>query len=266
MDDQKNLFLALLLTGLVLSVWYFFAAPQMDRQRQLAQQQAQSQSAAPPAAPASGAGAPGAGAPGAGAPGAPAPSAATPGAPGAVPQAPPAAVTLTREAALAAAPRIRVETPRLDGSLALMGGRIDDLSHTQYRETVDLKSPPIVLLEPSGGPHPFYAEFGWIGAGGSTLKLPGPDTLWRQEGSGALSPDHPVTLVYDNGEGLEFHRTIGVDDKYLFTIEDSVSNKGAVPVTLYPYGLISRHGTPKTLGYYILHEGFIGVPWREISP
>jgi len=68
-----------------------------------------------------------------------------------------------------------------------------------------------------------------------------------------------VTLVYDNGEGLEFRRTIAVDDNYLFTIRDEVANKGASPVTLYPYALISRHGTPPTLGYYILHEGLIGV-------
>ena len=68
-----------------------------------------------------------------------------------------------------------------------------------------------------------------------------------------------VTLVYDNGEGLEFRRTIAVDDKFLFTIKDEVTNKGASPVSLYPYALISRHGTPQTLGYYILHEGLIGV-------
>ena len=68
-----------------------------------------------------------------------------------------------------------------------------------------------------------------------------------------------MTLVYDNGEGLEFRRTIAVDDKYMFTIKDEVANKGAAPVTLYPFGLISRHGTPQTLGYYILHEGLIGV-------
>ena len=68
-----------------------------------------------------------------------------------------------------------------------------------------------------------------------------------------------MTLTYDNGEGLEFRRTIAVDDKYLFTIKDEVANKGANPVTLYPYALISRHGTPQTLGYYILHEGLIGV-------
>ena len=91
------------------------------------------------------------------------------------------------------------------------------------------------------------------------MKLPGPDTLWRQQAGGALSVGRPVTLVYDNGEGLEFRRTIAVDDKYLFTIKDEVVNKGAAPVTLYPYALISRHGTPQTLGYYILHEGLIGV-------
>ena len=78
-------------------------------------------------------------------------------------------------------------------------------------------------------------------------------------GRGALAVGRPVTLVYDNGEGLEFRRTIAVDDKYMFTIKDEVANKGAAPVTLYPYALISRHGTPQTLGYYILHEGLIGV-------
>ena len=83
--------------------------------------------------------------------------------------------------------------------------------------------------------------------------------MWRQEGAGALTAGKPITLTWDNGEGLEFRRTIAVDDKYLFTVKDEVANKGAAPVTLVPYALISRHGTPKTEGYYILHEGFIGV-------
>jgi YidC/Oxa1 family membrane protein insertase len=246
MDDQKNLLLALVLTGIVLIGWqYLFAVPQLEKQKQIAQQQQTQQQAQTPQ---------------------PTPSA-QPGvapqvAPGAVPQAPGlpnATPTLTREAALAASPRVRIDTPRLAGSLALMGGRIDDLALVQYRETVDPSSPPIVLLAPSGSPHPFYAEFGWTGAAGTSVKLPGPDTLWRQEGTGALSVGHPVTLAYDNGEGLVFHRTVSVDDKYLFTVKDSVENSGAAAVTLYPYALISRHGTPPTLGYYILHEGLIGV-------
>jgi YidC/Oxa1 family membrane protein insertase len=243
MDDQKNLLLAIVLTGVVLIGWqYLFAGPQLERQRQLAQQQQQQQAQQPlPNAQ---------------------PGAVPQVAPGTVPQAPAlpsAAQTLTREAVLAASPRIRIDTPRLSGSLALMGGRIDDLALVQYRETVDPKSPPIVLLAPSGSPDPFYAEFGWTGAAGTSAKLPGPDTLWRQEGAGMLSADHPVTLVYDNGEGLQFRRSVSVDDKYLFTIKDSVANKGAAAVTLYPYALISRHGTPPISGYGISHEGPIGV-------
>jgi YidC/Oxa1 family membrane protein insertase len=244
MDDQKNLLLALVLAGVVLIGWqYFFASPQLERQRQIAQQQQSQQQSQqlPPTAQ-----------PGSTPQVAPGTTPQTPGLPGAAP-------TVTRDAALAASPRIRIDTPRLSGSLALMGGRIDDLALVQYRETVDPNSPPIVLLAPSGSPEPFYAEFGWTGAVGTTAKLPGPDTLWRQEGAGALSADHPVTLVYDNGEGLQFHRTIAVDDKYLFTIKDDVANKSAAAMTLYPYALISRHGTPPTLGYYILHEGLIGV-------
>src|SRR5262249_19960338 len=91
------------------------------------------------------------------------------------------------------------------------------------------------------------------------VKVPGPDTTWRQLGTGSLAPERPVTLVYDNGEGLEFRRTISVDDKYLFTLKDEVVNHGTAPASLYPYALISRHGTPRTSGYYILHEGLIGV-------
>jgi YidC/Oxa1 family membrane protein insertase len=242
MDDQKNLLLALVLTGIVLIAWqYLFAVPQIEKQKQIAQQQQTQAQQPPPAAQ----------------PGAP-PQAA----PGTVPQAPGSpgmTQILTREAALAASPRIRIDTPRLSGSLNLAGGRIDDLALVQYRETVDPNSPPIVLLAPSGSPQPFYAEFGWTGAAGTSAKLPGPDTLWRQEGGGALSVDHPVTLVYDNGEGLQFRRRVSVDDKYLFTIKDEVANGGAAAVTLYPFALISRHGAPPTLGYYILHEGLIGV-------
>jgi YidC/Oxa1 family membrane protein insertase len=242
MDDQKNLLLAIVLTGVVLIGWQFlFAVPQLEKQKQIAQQQQTQVQQPPPNAQ----------------PGTPPQIA-----PGTVPQAPGlpnAAPTQTREAALAGSPRVRIDTPRLSGSLALMGGRIDDLALLQYRETVDPNSPPIVLLAPSGSPQPFYAEFGWTGAAGTSAKLPGPDTLWRQEGAGALSVGHPVTLVYDNGEGLAFRRSISVDDKYLFTIKDSVANSGTAAVTLYPYALISRHGTPPTLGYYILHEGLIGV-------
>ena len=246
MTDQKNTIIAIVLSALVLIVWQiYFGVPQLDKQKQIQQQQAQERSQQPPAAPQQ--------------PGA----TQTPSAPG-TPQAPtqPGGVpaqTMSRDAALAASPRVHIDTPSLSGSISLKGGRIDDLSLVKYRETVDPNSPPIVLLAPSGSPHPFYAEFGWSAPSGTSLKLPNSDTVWQQQGSGALSVGHPVTLVYDNGEGLLFRRTIAVDENYLFTLKDEVLNRGAAPVTLYPFGLISRHGTPQTLGYYILHEGLIGV-------
>jgi YidC/Oxa1 family membrane protein insertase len=237
MSDQKNTILAIVLSALVFIVWqYFFGMPLQEKQKQAAQQQQQAQQTQPPAAT----------------------SESRPQAPG---QVPPAAqpTELSREAALAKSQRVRITTPRVTGSIALTGGRIDDVSLPTYRETVDPNSPAIVLLSPSGGPNPFYAEFGWVPAAGATVKVPGAETVWQQQGTGELGIGHPVTLTWDNGDGLEFRRTISVDDKYMFSLRDDVTNRGANGVTLYPYALISRHGTPPTLGYYILFEGLIGV-------
>jgi YidC/Oxa1 family membrane protein insertase len=257
MNDQKNMILAIVLSAIVLFAWQFFIGmPQMEKQRQQAQQQ-QAQKQTP--APTPGTTPPPGTAPVPGQPG----SAPVPGQPGAPPvagaPASPTGQVFTRATVLAASPRIAIDTPSLKGSIALKGGRIDDLALTQYRETVDPKSPAIVLLSPSGTEHPFYAEFGWVRGVGENAKVPDIETVWRQEGAGALTVGKPITLTWDNGAGLEFRRTIAVDEKYLFTAKDEVVNKGAAPVTLLPYGLISRHGTPKTEGYYILHEGFIGV-------
>jgi YidC/Oxa1 family membrane protein insertase len=245
MTDNKNTILAIALSALVLLGWqYFFAMPQEKaRQEQLqSQQQAQKQNAPTPAQPGQ----------------APATQAGPAQMPGQA-SAPAAATPIDRAAALAASPRVAIATGSVQGSIALKGGRIDDLALIKFRETVDPKSPPIVLLAPSGTADPFYAEFGWTGTAGTNVKLPTADTMWTQAGSGALSVSHPVTLTYDNGEGLEFRRTISVDDKYMFSIKDEVTNKGSSPISLYPYALISRHGTPQTAGYYILHEGLVGV-------
>src|SRR5712671_5143600 len=165
----------------------------------------------------------------------------------------------SRQDALARSQRVAIDTPRVKGSIALTGGRIDDLSLVQYRETTDPKSPAIQLLSPSGSPQPFYAEFGWIDSSGMNLQVPTSETKWRLEGSENLGIGRPVTLVWHNGEGLEFRRTISVDDKYLFNVRDEVANHGSAAVVLAPYALISRHNPPPTLGYYLLHEGPIGV-------
>jgi YidC/Oxa1 family membrane protein insertase len=166
---------------------------------------------------------------------------------------------LSRQEALARSARIAVETPRLRGSIALTGGRIDDLALVQYRETTNPSSKAIELFSPSTSPQPFYAEFGWIDSSGMNVKVPTSETAWRQQGSDSLGIDRPVVLVWQNDQGLEFRRTISVDDNYLFSIRDEVVNRGRLPVTLAPYASISRHNPPPTQATYLLHEGAIGV-------
>ena len=246
MTDNRNMILAVILSGVVLLAWqYFYNVPQMERQRAQQAQQAELQKPAPkPAETTSPSSAPPQ-------PGSTAPSPAAPAASS------PAAV-VSRDQALAESQRVKIETPSLIGSISLKGARIDDLSLVKFRDTVDPASPAIVLYSPSGTAAPYYAEFGWVPAAGSTVRVPDRNTEWQQESSGALTPTSPVVLKYDNGEGLTFRRTISVDERYLFTIKDDVSNVGNAPVTLYPFALISRHGAPQVSGYYILHEGLIG--------
>ncbi len=153
-------------------------------------------------------------------------------------------------------PRVKINTPRLHGSISLIGGRIDDLTLAEYRESLDPDSDEIVLLVPKGDKQAYYAEFGWVSGDGQAM--PGPDTLWRAEGK-MLSSDTPVTLTWDNGQGLKFNRTFSIDDKYMFTVTQTVANSGSKSATLYPYGLISRRTTPEVSGFYIIHEGLMGV-------
>ena len=234
-DDKRNMFLAIALSLAVLLGWnYFFAMPQLERQKRDQATTAPASQTAPTASPQGGQ-----------------PSVPVPGT---LPTQAGAPIIESREAALARSARVRVETPSLVGSLALKGGRIDDVSLRNYHETVDRASPNIVLLSPAGTQTPYYAEFGWVGTPGT----PNTDTLWQADGD-VLRPDKPVTLTYDNGQGLVFRRTLSVDDKFLFTVTDAVENRGAAPATLHPYGLVSRWGKPVTQGYYVLHEGLIGV-------
>jgi len=227
--DQRNLILAIVLSVTILLTFQFFFAPPPDPGTQTAGGQTTS----------------GAG-DGADVPQLPGDSATTP-----------ATANRSREEALAESPRLKIESPSLEGSISLLGGRIDDLTLKGYRETIDPNSPLITLLSPPGSPAPYYADFGWTTTDRS-IKLPGPDSLWAAD-SDSISPGHPVTLSWDNGEGLVFERVMEVDPDYLFTVTQRVANNSGAAVTLSPYGLVSRTGTPETLGYYILHEGLLGV-------
>ena len=237
--DQKNLLIAIVASVLILLGFQMFSEKFMTHPAPPPNSPAAQNAPGPAPAPAPGATAPPAIAP-------------TPGVP------PTKGEAQTREKAIASTPRIKIDTPTLHGSVALTGGRIDDLTLANYHDTVDPKSPEVVLLEPTGTKDPYFAEFGWVpGSADEKVKLPGPQTVWTAS-AGPLTPSHPVTLTWDNGEGLVFTRKISVDSNYMFTLADGVKNTGGAAVSLVPYALISRTGTPETSGYYILHEGLIG--------
>jgi len=169
------------------------------------------------------------------------------------------------QAALKKGPRIRINTPRLHGSITLTGGIIDDLTLANYRETLKPDSPEIVLLTPQGTEKAYFAQYGWVAPGGEPV--PGGDAVWQADGK-TLSPETPITLTWDNGKGLKFLRTFAIDKNYMFSITQKVKNTSPKAATLHSFGLISRRGTPEVTGFYILHEGLVGVAnntLKEIS-
>jgi YidC/Oxa1 family membrane protein insertase len=238
--ENKNLILAIVLSiAIVLGFELLYNKPRLDRERA---QQAERAARDTPAQVV---------------PGSPAPAA--PGTQTRAPTAPATSAPAVQDRATLTAqqPRVRIESPTLQGSLLLRGGRIDDIKLTKYRETVNPGSPPITLLTPQSLPHSYFAEFGWVPAVAG-VAVPDDTAVWTADRT-TLSPGNPVTLSWDNGQGLRFERRIAIDDGYLFTVTQRVVNSGAEPVQLFPYGLIARSGTPKTEGFYILHEGPIAV-------
>ena len=171
-----------------------------------------------------------------------------------------AAITtaLSRQELLAGTPRVLIETPRLGGSISLTGGRIDDLQLHDYRETLRADSPDIVLLHPKGAANAYHAEFGWVATQGQAITVPPADALWTADRD-TLGIDTPVTLRWDNGEGLVFKQTISIDENYMFDVLQSVENATDSPITVHSYGLVSRRTTPDVTGFFILHEGLLGV-------
>ena len=232
MDEQnKNLTLALVLSALVFIVWTFFFPPPEPVETTVDPVAEQS----------------------------------------ADPSVPTADVTTTAqtapatEAPTAEAQRITIETPQFDGSISLLGGRVDDLRLTQYNETLAADSDTVTLLKPVGEAEAYFSTFGWAGVEGVSA-VPGPDTIWTLESGETLTPDSPVTLAWDNGEGQVFRTEISVDDAFMFSFAQSVENAGSTAISLRPYGLIRRHGEPSDLkNFFILHEGLVRMTDGELE-
>ena len=153
-------------------------------------------------------------------------------------------------------PRVAIKTPSLSGSINLKGARIDDLDLSKYAETVAKNSDPIRLLSPAGTDGSYFAQFGWQQAPG--IQVPDANTVWQASGT-TLTPATPVTLTTANATGQTFRIQISVDENYMFTIRQTVANRGAAPVTINPTALVSRAEKSKDLDQFAAHVGPIAV-------
>ena len=244
MQNNRNYFIAIALSVLIVLGWqYFIMGPRIEAQRlaeeaRLAQEAQTTQAQPNPAAPAgtvSGA------------------------LPGTNTQ---ASAETNREEAIAKSPRVAIDTPALAGSINLTGARFDDLKLKEYRETVDPTSPIITLFNPADTKDGYFTELGYI-AGENAGAVPGPATVWTLAEGDKLTQATPVTLSFTNEAGLTFLRKISVDEHYMFTIEDTIQNAGAAAASVAPYGRITRYNKPTTASVYVLHEGFLGVLGAE---
>ncbi|MCZ4291217.1 membrane protein insertase YidC [Hoeflea alexandrii] len=248
MENNRNYFVAILLSVLVLVAWQFlYVSPKIERERVAAEALQAQQAAQAPAAATGDAAAPGA------------VSGSAPGGDSALPGAAVApAGSLSREDAVAQTGRITIDTPSLSGSINLSGARIDDLLLKEYRETIDPASANITLFSPAAMANGYFAEVGFI-ADAQSGPAPGPNTVWTAAPGQTLTPTTPVTLTFDNGQGLIFTRVISVDEHYMFSFEDTIANSGDAAASVAGYGRVTRFFKPKTQGIYVLHEGLIGV-------
>lgn len=250
-DNHNNLLIAVALSALVIIGWeYLYIEPKLDEQREKARLEQLDKDAVKNKT-----------GPQTRTPG----RVAAPSGPGEAQTAPGKVTTpgLTRDGALATSARIAIDTPSLEGSLALQGALIDDLKLKKYTVTTRPDSADVTLYSPPGAPNAYFAEHGWKPPATGT-KVPTSDTIWTAKNPSAkLTPETPVTLTWDNGAGLVFERTISVDRDYMFSIESTVRNTSSSPVVLTPYARIYRFGTPKIEGFFILHEGLVGVAGDE---
>jgi YidC/Oxa1 family membrane protein insertase len=236
MDDQnKNLILATVLSLAVILVWtVFFPAPEIAAPAETSIVSADSTVATPDAV-----------------------TALTPTA-----QTDTANVVATGAAAptaLLEAKRTAIETPRLSGTISLLGGRIDELKLSDYKVTQDEGADTVTLFSPVGSDSPYYALFGWAASTGVTPEtVPNANTNWELVDGDILEPGKSITLAWDNGAGLLFNRIYDVDADYMFTITQNVTNNGATAASMAPYGVLARHGEPKDLkNFFVLHEGLV---------
>ena len=168
-----------------------------------------------------------------------------------------------KEDVLTANKRVSIETPSITGSINLQGAILDDLTLANYKVSLDDNSKNIDLLSPDGTSNPYYIEFGWKVLGNQNAQLPNLETIWETDSS-ILSQDNSVRLSWTNDENITFLKHFSVDENYMFSVSQEVINNSSSNLEIYPYRLIKRINTPKTINFFILHEGLISLVNDEL--
>jgi YidC/Oxa1 family membrane protein insertase len=160
--------------------------------------------------------------------------------------------------------RVKIENESIKGSLSLQGAIIDDIIFKNYKETLNSEA-NVAFLNPKNSSKEYFIESGWAASGNEEIKLPLDNTIWKVKGNNILTPGNPVTLEWNNNEGLILTKKIELDNKFLFKIKQTIKNNSNKAYQLYPYAQITRRGKPEGRQIYILHEGFLGVFGEELK-
>ncbi len=168
-----------------------------------------------------------------------------------------------KEDVLTSNKRVTIETPSLTGSINLQGAILDDLTLANYKLSLDDNSKNIDLLSPDGTSNPYYIEFGWKSLDDQNAQLPTLETIWKTNSS-SLSQENSVRLSWTNDENITFIKDFSVDENYMFSVNQEVINNSSSNIEIYPYRLIKRINTPKTINFFILHEGLISLVNDEL--
>ena len=172
--------------------------------------------------------------------------------------------TISRSEALKESDRVLIENSNLSGSISLKGALIDDIVLKNYRETLDKNSKPIILLNPKKTDDAYFVESGWATTK-SDIKVPDNNSVWQIKEGKKLTPNSPITLEWNNREGIIFSKKIEIDDKYLFKITETIRNEKNKTTELFHYSQVTRNSKPHTDAFYILHEGLIGVTDKNLK-
>ena len=159
--------------------------------------------------------------------------------------------------------RINIETPSVTGSINLQGAILDDLTLSNYKVSMEEGSKNIDLLSPDGTANPYYIEFGWKALNNQSTQLPNLETIWEADSSN-LTPGNSVRLSWTSSENNTFIMNFTVDENYMFSVKQEVINNSSSKLEIYPYRLIKRINTPKTINFFILHEGLISLVNDEL--